>query len=262
MSIIWSSSLLWPYLAHERTLPKGEEAMSSSLRWMGLAPPDERPRRMMKVVSLQLTLPVAILTIVFLTTGRATSADRAGASKGTLEAKIAYCQDCHGALGQGYRGYYPIPRIAGQQTEYFENQLRAYVEHRRRNNIMFNVARVLSPSMRAALAGKFRAFNPRPLADGPRGLVARGEQIFQSGVPESNIAACAACHGPDATGSEQIPRLAGQLYPYVVRVLANWSKERGQNPANPDTSIIMKPVAHSLTRPQIEAVAAYVNHLR
>jgi cytochrome c553 len=237
--------------------------MSSSLRWTEPAPPDERsPRRTMTVISLQVTWPLAILTIVFLATGRATSADRAGASKGTLEAKIVYCQECHGALGQGYHGYYPIPRIAGQQTEYFENQLRAYVEHRRRNNIMFNVARVLSPPMRAALARNFRGFNPRPLSDAPRGLVATGERIFQNGVPEANVAACAACHGPDATGSEQIPRLAGQLYPYVVKVLANWSKERGQNPANPDTSTIMKPVAHSLTRPQIEAVAAYVNHLK
>jgi cytochrome c553 len=237
--------------------------MSSSLRWTELAPPDQRPpRRTRKVVSLQLTLPVAILTIMFLATGRATSADTASASKGTLEAKIEYCQDCHGVLGQGYHGYYPIPRIAGQQTEYFENQLRAYVEHRRRNNIMFNVARVLSPSMRAALARKFRAFNPRPLGDGPRRLVAAGERIFQNGVPDANVAACAACHGPEATGSEQIPRLAGQLYPYVVKVLANWTNERGQNPANPDTSTIMKPVAHSLTRPQIEAVAAYVNYLK
>ena len=233
--------------------------MSSSRRCTEPALPDERPRRRtMKIVNLQLSL--VILTIVFLATGGATSA--AGTSKGTLEAKIAYCQNCHGALGQGYHGYYPIPRIAGQQTEYFENQLQAYVEHRRRNNIMFNVARVLSPSMRAALARNFRAFNPRPLADAPRRLVATGEQIFQNGVPDANVAACAACHGPDATGSEQIPRLAGQLYPYVLKVLANWSKERGQNPANPDTSTIMKPIAHSLTKPQIEAVAAYVNSLK
>lgn len=233
--------------------------MSSSLRWTGLTPPDERPPCWtMKVVSFQFTLQLAILTIVFLAPGPATSAD----TKGTLEAKAANCQDCHGALGQGYHGFYPIPRIAGQQTEYFENQLRAYVEHRRRNNIMFNVARALNPSMRAALARKFHSFNPRPLGDAPRSLMATGERIFQNGVPEDNIAACAACHGPDATGSEQIPRLAGQLYPYVVKVLANWSTERGQNPENPDTSTIMKPVAHSLTRPQIEAVAAYVNRLK
>jgi cytochrome c553 len=81
----------------------------------------------MKVASFQLTWPLAILTIVFLAPGRATNANTAGASKGALEAKIVYCQNCHGALGQGYHGYYPIPRIAGQQTEYFENQLRAYL---------------------------------------------------------------------------------------------------------------------------------------
>jgi cytochrome c553 len=138
----------------------------------------------MKIVSLQLLLPLAILTIVFLTTGPATSADAAGASKGALEAKIAYCQNCHGALGQGYHGYYPIPRIAGQQTEYFENQLRAYVEHRRRNNIMFNVARVLSPSMRAALAGKFRAFNPDPSAMLQGNLWPEESRSFKTAFPK------------------------------------------------------------------------------
>ena len=59
-----------------------------------------------------------------------------------------------------------------------------------------------------------------------------------------------------------IPRLAGQLYPYVIKELVNWGKERGQNPAKPDTSAIMSPVAHSLTRTQIDAVAAFVSYLK
>jgi len=81
-------------------------------------------------------------------------------------------------------------------------------------------------------------------------------------VPDANIAACAACHGPQASGTGQIPRLAGQLYPYVIKELMNWGKERGQNPTVPDTSAIMSPVAHSLSRSQIEAVAAYVSYLK
>ena len=93
-------------------------------------------------------------------------------------------------------------------------------------------------------------------------FVALGKKIFQDGVPDANIAACAACHGPAATGSGPIPRLAGQLYPYLIKELVNWGKERGQNPARPDTSAIMSPVAHSLTRSQIEAVAAYVSYLK
>ena len=127
---------------------------------------------------------------------------------------------------------------------------------------MFNVAHVLSPDMITALATNFRDFNPKPLGGGPKELVAEGEKIFQDGVPEANIAACAACHGPDAMGHEEIPRLAGQLYPYVIKELGDWGKERGQNPANPDTSAIMLPVAHSLNKPQIEAVAAYVSSLK
>jgi len=222
----------------------------------------KRGRRLMKVVGLQLALQAAILAIVFSATGRAETPDASGVPKGALEAKIGYCQDCHGPSGQGYRGFFPIPRLAGQQTEYLENQLRAFVERRRPNSIMSNVAHVLSPAMITALATKFRDFNPKPLGGAPKELVATGEKIFQDGVPEANVAACAACHGPEALGHEQIPRLAGQLYPYIVKELANWSKERGQNPAKPDTSFIMAPVAHSLTKPQVEAVAAYLSYLK
>jgi len=56
--------------------------------------------------------------------------------------------------------------------------------------------------------------------------------------------------------------LAGQLHDYIFNKLTNWSKERGQNPTKPDTSAVMSPVAHSLTRPQVEAVAAYVGYLK
>ncbi len=219
-----------------------------------------RPRRIMKSAGLQLALLTTILAVVFAASGRAEHA--APASKRGLQGKIAYCKDCHGASAQGFRGYYPIPRLAGQQPEYLENQLRAFIEHRRTNNIMFNVAHALSPTMITALAMHFRDLNPKPIGGAPKARVATGRKIFQDGIPEANIAACAACHGPEATGSGQIPRLAGQLYPYVINKLLNWGKERGQNPAKPDISAVMSPVAHSLSRPQIEAVAAYVSYLR
>jgi len=181
---------------------------------------------------------------------------------GGVQAKISYCTDCHGPAAQGYRGYFPIPRLAGQQPEYLENQLRAFIEHRRTNNIMFNVAHSLSSGMLSALAGHFAALNPPPIGGAPRQLVGTGRKIFEDGMPDINIAACAACHGPNATGSGQIPRLAGQLYPYMIKTLSNWDKERGRNPTVPDTSAIMSPVAHSLNKSQIEAVAAFVSTLR
>jgi cytochrome c553 len=179
-----------------------------------------------------------------------------------VAAKLSYCKDCHGQSAQGYNGYFPIPRLAGQQTEYVKNQLQAFVERRRTNNIMFNVAHTLSPGMIAALADDFRRLNPPPFGGAPHPRAAEGRRIFEDGIPDANVAACAACHGPEATGSGQIPRLAGQLYPYVINKLVNWDRERGQNRAKPDTSAVMSPVAHSLNKSQIEAVAAFVSTLR
>ena len=127
---------------------------------------------------------------------------------------------------------------------------------------MANVAHALSPSMLSALAHHFRDLNPPPLGGGgSRGSMALGRRIYEEGLPESNVPACSACHGPDARGQEQIPRLAGQLPDYFYSKLVNWSEERGQS-SMPDSSAVMGPTSHNLTKSQIAAVAAYVSGLR
>lgn len=178
-----------------------------------------------------------------------------------FEAKLEYCKTCHGLSGQGYLGYFPIPRLAGQQPDYIEAQLRAFIEHRRANPVMFNVAHVLSPTMIASLASHFHHLNPPPFGGAPARGLAAGKRIYDEGLPESNVPACSACHGAGGHGQNEIPRLAGQLYPYMVGQLTGWSKQRGQGTAV-DTSAIMAPTAHNLTRAQIESVAAYVSSLQ
>jgi len=210
-------------------------------------------------ISLQLALQMAILATVFAAPGRAE--DTGAISKRDLEAKLQYCKTCHGLSGQGFRGSSPMPRLAGQQTEYFENQLRAFVDRRRENKFMFNVAHVLSPAMITDLATHFRDLNPKPLGGAPRELVPTGKTIYEQGVGNANVPPCRSCHGPEAKGNGVFPRLAGQLHDYIARKLVNWSKERGQDPANPDTSAIMEPIAHSLTESQIAPVAAYLSYL-
>jgi cytochrome c553 len=74
------------------------------------------------------------------------------------------------------------------------------------------------------------------------------------------VPACSACHGTDGRGQNEIPRLAGQLYEYTVGQLTGWTRVRGQGSAV-DTSAIMAPTAHNMTRSQVEAVAAYVSSL-
>ena len=218
-----------------------------------------RGRRIIWIIGLQLALPSAILAIAFAAAARAE--DTAAVSPQAVEAKMKYCEVCHGPSAQGFVGYYPIPRLAGQQPEYIKNQLQAFIDRGRVNPIMANVAHVLSPAMQTALANNFHELNPKPVGGGPKDLVAAGKKIFEEGISAADVPPCASCHGADAKGSAEFPRLAGQLYPYLVRGLGNFSEERGQNPAKPDTSAIMQPIAHNLTEAQIKAVAAYVSTL-
>jgi len=212
-------------------------------------------------MSLQSVLLMAALVIVV--SARAVAEDKAAPAVPAqeLKAKTDYCKTCHGLSGQGFRGSFPMPRLAGQQPEYLKNQLQAFIERRRTNPVMFNVAHVLNPPMLTALSTYFKDLDPKPLGGAPRELAAAGKKIYEEGVPSAEVPPCASCHGPDAKGADAFPRLAGQLNDYMVRKLTNWDKERGQDKANPDSSAIMQPIAHNLTEAQIKAVAAYLSYL-
>src|SRR5579872_3211022 len=112
----------------------------------GQVSPDEKVRRRLSAcVGALLIASAAFLTGVVAIPVHAEDRDAvSGAASGTVSqkdvaAKLAYCEVCHGVSAQGFHGYYPIPRLAGQQTEYLQNQLQAFAEKRRTNNIMLNV---------------------------------------------------------------------------------------------------------------------------
>jgi len=182
-------------------------------------------------------------------------------ASGGVQAKIDYCETCHGVAGQGYYGYFAMPRLAGQQPEYLVDQLRDFTNGQRRSSIMANVARGVSPSIYGQIAAHFRAMNPAPLGGGG-GAAALGQRIFMDGIPESNVPACWACHGEDAHGARGIPRLAGQLPSYIEKTIANWDAERSRESEAGGLSALMVPTTHNLTRAQVAAIAAYVSGLR
>jgi cytochrome c553 len=215
----------------------------------------------MTIVSLRriacYALPLAlVLALILASPVRAQNANADAVPQKEVAAKLAYCEVCHGVSAQGFNGYYPIPRLAGQQIAYIENELQGFVEHKRTNNIMFNVGHVLSPAMIKALATDFHDLNPKPLGGAPKDMVSAGKKIFQQGLPDAGVPPCASCHGAEAKGNDQFPRLAGQLYPYLVSQLTNWASERGETNSN-----VMAPIAHDLTPPQVKAVAAYLSYL-
>jgi len=218
----------------------------------------------MKAVRLRLALTAALAA--FLAAATAAHQVRAGAQDGHaraggIDAKFEYCTTCHGPSAQGFRGFYAMPRLAGQQQQYIENQLHAFLERRRLNPVMANVAHGITPDMIPALAARMSTLNPPPVGGAPAGDAALGKEIFANGLPDQNVPACSACHGPDARGQREIPRLAGQLYWYMVSTLSIWSSERGQG-GRQDISWIMRPTVANLTPKQVQALAEYVSALR
>jgi cytochrome c553 len=223
-----------------------------------------RRRRMPNGPLARVLLPAAVLVMVGIGGAKSYAADDSAAvSAQAVDAKLKYCEVCHGASARGFVGFYPIPRLAGQPVEYIENELKGFSEQKRMNkqspgatNVMFHVGHVLSPAMVKALATRFHELNPDPVGGAPQQDIAAGKKIFTEGVGNAKVPPCASCHGPDAKGNGPIPRLAGQLYPYVVKQLTDWPHERTET-----NSDIMAPIAHELTKTQIEAVAAYVSSL-
>jgi len=214
----------------------------------------------MNAVRSRMALPPAAAVIVALVAGQALPDERS-ARASAVDAKFEYCTTCHGESAQGFRGYFIMPRLAGQQPQYIENQLHAFLERRRLNPVMANVAHGIGTDMIPALAQRMNALNPPPYGGAPSGDVALGKEIFANGLPDQNVPACSACHGPDAKGQREIPRLAGQLYWYMVYTLSIWSAERGQG-GREDISWIMRPTVANLTSKQVQALAEYVSALR
>jgi cytochrome c553 len=110
----------------------------------------------------------AFAVVVFIVPAMARAEDKTASTvtPQQLKAKTDYCNTCHGLQGQGFRGSFPMPRLAGQQPGYIENQLKAFIDHRRKN--AFNVAHTLSPALLTPLTTEFKNLNPKPLAPRPR----------------------------------------------------------------------------------------------
>jgi cytochrome c553 len=165
------------------------------------------------------------------------------------------CTWCHGVSAQGYA---PAPQLAGQKSLYLENQLLSFRAHARDNPFsklyMWGAAANLSSGEARNLALYFAALTPKPADDGDLQKVAAGKMLFQDGDPNANTAACAVCHGPNAQGIRDIPRLGGLSYGYLKRKLKQWKEGYHATAKWP-----MPEIASKLSVEQIEAVASYLS---
>lgn len=183
-----------------------------------------------KVTKLLFVLQAALTAIFFAGAAQAEGTDASAHSKlppyskQALQNKIEYCLTYRGPNAEGARGAFPIPRLAGQQVKYLENQLRYFILHQRQNNIMSNAVHDMGSAETTAIATYFSGLDPKPLGGAPKEPVAAGKKIYEEGIPQGDVPACMSCHGPEAKGAGAFPRLASQLNDYISSKLAGWRK--------------------------------------
>ena len=165
------------------------------------------------------------------------------------------CSNCHGPGGNSVSPNFP--RLAAQQKDYFVAQLKGFRSHDRLDpagfEYMWGLSRNLSDQQIDGLAAYYAAQKPLPNAVPDATLAAEGKKIFDSGVPDKNIPACATCHGAEAEGNATFPRLAGQHADYVQKQLTVFQRTEGR-----PEGAVMKTIVHDLTDRNLAAVAAYV----
>jgi cytochrome c553 len=116
---------------------------------------------------------------------------------------------------------------------------------------MWGMASQLDDETIGRLAAYFAARPLRSIEPPARSALSQRRAIYQSGLPERGVPACASCHGEAARGTGTVPRLSGQHPQYLFRQLAYFkSRQR-------ETDLLMLQVCSRLTMEQMKAAASY-----
>lgn len=173
---------------------------------------------------------------------------------GSSPLEIANCTRCHGSDGLGRRSG-AFPKLAGQSEEYLYLSLQSYAAGRRNSGIMQPIADGLTDAQQRRLASAFAALPPASpeAADVNAELVALGQRLAESGVPEEGVPSCAPCH--DSPRANPVyPRLAGQRAWYLEQQLYLFREGTRGGTVYAD---LMHSVADDLSDDHIAALAAY-----
>lgn len=164
------------------------------------------------------------------------------------------CSVCHGPGGNSISPRFP--RLAAQQPEYLEAQLKAFRDHTRADpdarDFMWGWARLLSDADIKQIAAYYASQKPVPGTSSSPILAARGKTIYELGIPSHSVPACVVCHQANAEGKDTFPRLASQHAAYIVKQL-----EVFHSPLRP-AAVAMSAIVTGITNDDAEAVAAYL----
>ncbi|WP_313913146.1 c-type cytochrome [Tahibacter sp.] len=200
------------------------------------------------------------LLLLLLSLGSAVQA--AAPESADLTDRLAACNACHGARGEGMTGAVYYPHLAGKPAQYLFRQLRAFRDGGRNYPQMGWLVRNMDDAYLQAIAQHFAAMPPRTRAPGEpvnsvdAALTQRARQLIEDGDTARRIPACTACHGADLAGLEPaIPGLVGLPEEYVVAQFGGW--RTGVRTAQaPDC---MAGIARALDPGEIRAIATWLS---
>lgn len=198
----------------------------------------------------------AVSALLWMTAAAAPSGAAEADSQSAAYARqlaLGVCGTCHGTRGNSSQPKFP--RLAGQQANYLATQLKAFRAQTRGDpdaiGYMWGMAGQLDDASIEALASYYASQKPEPSARHDSALVTKGREIYLHGIESKGVPACAGCHGPEAHGSADFPRLAGQHAQYVLKQLGSFQ-------TNMRNVAVMHGVALNLRLDDMQAVAAYL----
>lgn len=205
------------------------------------------------------TLDAALLGIALAGVVAAAGAQSpAPAGERTLgeERAVNLCSTCHGPRGIATSPEFP--NLAAQRAGYIVAQLENFRSRTREekpaHDIMWGIAGNLDAKAIESIAAYYSAQPPAPGQPGDPAQIAAGKKLFETGLPDRGVPPCTSCHGPQALGVADFPRLAGQHAKYVRRQLEYIQGLVRKAP-------VMHGIVKDLTPAEIDALAAYVQSL-
>lgn len=181
-----------------------------------------------------------MLSTLLLFGGSAAAQDiEAGAKKAQV------CFECHGPNGNSTQPQHPI--LAGQTARYLYLQIKDFKEGRRSEPKMEALLKALSREDMFDIAAFFEA--QKPVA--PKFTVDAEKAAM--GEAKAKETLCSMCHLGGLKGQNEIPRVAGQHFDYVVKQLKDFRAGRRTNDAGN-----MSAVSKTLSDEDIENLAHYL----
>jgi cytochrome c553 len=162
--------------------------------------------------------------------------------------KAEQCAACHGPGGNSLVGESAI--LAGQSFRYLYLQLRDFQEGRRKHPVISSQAEALTRDEVTELAQYFAAQKQKP-----NGFKADPVRAAR-GAKKADEVLCTMCHLGGFSGQNEIPRVAGQHFDYIVNQLRAFKARHRTNDAGNMTA-----VAQTLSDDDIVDLANYIANL-